>query len=175
MIDLETLGTGADALFTTLGACVFDPETGKIGDTFYEAVDWGSAERAGRKIDASTVRWWMEQDAGARDAMMEIGSPLEVVLREFQLWLPGRLAVWSNGSNFDIAILEHAYNGNPPWHFRDVRDVRTIVAIAKGVIPREKDDFVGTKHHALHDAAHQAKYVSAMWQKLRWNAQKAAN
>ena len=33
MKDLETIGNDYDGIFTAIGACVFDPNTGEIGDT----------------------------------------------------------------------------------------------------------------------------------------------
>ncbi|EBO5570485.1 3'-5' exoribonuclease, partial [Salmonella enterica] len=48
------------------------------------------------------------------------------------------------------------------------RDVRTIVELGKaiGFDPKRDMPFEGTRHNALDDAIHQAKYVSAIWKKL---------
>ncbi|HEM0000754.1 TPA: 3'-5' exoribonuclease, partial [Escherichia coli] len=47
-------------------------------------------------------------------------------------------------------------------------DVRTIVQLgeAVGFYAKNMIPFEGTPHNALDDARHQAKYVSAIWQKL---------
>ena len=46
-----------------------------------------------------------------------------------------------------------------------MRDVRTVVAMARGIV--EKPDMAGVAHHAGEDAEHQARYVCAMWRTLR--------
>ncbi|EPG3512343.1 3'-5' exonuclease, partial [Klebsiella pneumoniae] len=48
------------------------------------------------------------------------------------------------------------------------RDVRTIVELGRaiGINPRRDIPFEGDRHNALADAKHQAKYVSAIWQRL---------
>ncbi|EMP5336427.1 3'-5' exoribonuclease, partial [Citrobacter freundii] len=47
-------------------------------------------------------------------------------------------------------------------------DVRTVVEMGKviGIDPKRDMPFDGTRHSALDDAIHQAKYVSSIWQKL---------
>ena len=40
MVDIETLGTGPDAVIKSLGAVDFDPQTGEIGtDCFHQVVE----------------------------------------------------------------------------------------------------------------------------------------
>ncbi|MCV8018502.1 3'-5' exoribonuclease, partial [Escherichia coli] len=48
------------------------------------------------------------------------------------------------------------------------RDVRTIVELGKAIDfdARTAIPFEGERHNALDDARYQAKYVSAIWQKL---------
>ena len=79
--------------------------------------------------------------------------------------------VWGNGANFENTILRRSYErqGIPcPWRYTNDRDVRTIVAL--GLVmdfdARSVITFEGERHNALHDARYQAKYVSAIWQKL---------
>ncbi|ENK9589510.1 3'-5' exoribonuclease, partial [Salmonella enterica] len=47
-------------------------------------------------------------------------------------------------------------------------DVRTMVTLGRaiGFDPKRDMPFEGDMHNALADARHQAKYVSAIWQKL---------
>jgi hypothetical protein len=48
-------------------------------------------------------------------------------------------------------------------------DVRTIVELGRKLLnfdPKKDMPFKGEKHNALADAIHQAKYVSAIYQKL---------
>ena len=168
MIDLETIGNDIDGIFTTIGACTFDPVTGDIGKTFYTHVNWESAVEAGRTITPDTVKWWMGQPEEARKEIVQDGLPLADALTLLKSWLPEEAVVWGNGPLFDIAKLEHAFGYyNIPWKFYNVRCVRTICDLAKGRVSREDIPFNGDKHNALDDAVHQAKYVSAMWQALR--------
>ena len=55
-----------------------------------------------------------------------------------------------------------------PWQWWNDRDVRTVVELGKAIAfdPKRDMPFEGTRHNALADAIHQAKYVSAIWQKL---------
>lgn len=171
MIDLETLGNTPNAAFIALGAVVFDPNKSDGGiyempKTFYERVDWESACK-GRSISPSTVKWWMQQSNDARAEILREGQPLLYVLESFAAWLPEDAIVWGNGATFDISILQDAYGERAPWKFWNVRDVRTVVDMAYPEIDRSQFAFLGTPHHALHDAIHQAQYVSAMWSALR--------
>ena len=170
MVDLETLGTKQDSAFISIGACQFDPGTGKIGDTFYENIDWDSALET-RGVTGDTIKWWLQQSKEAKNAVLEPGRELPTVLLEFANWFCSgtQRIIWGNGATFDVSILENAYDrfGEAPWAFWNVRDVRTIVDLAWGICDKGDYPFVGTEHNALDDAKHQAKYVSAMWQALR--------
>ncbi len=70
--------------------------------------------------------------------------------------------VWGNGANFDNTILRRSYERQGD------RDVRTIVELGKAIDfdARTAIPFEGERHNALDDARYQAKYVSAIWQKL---------
>lgn len=81
------------------------------------------------------------------------------------------LKVWGNGATFDNVILRGAYARTGhlcPWAFWNDHDVRTIVTLgrATGFDPKLDMPFDGVMHNALDDARHQAKYVSAIWQRL---------
>ncbi|EIF5001654.1 3'-5' exoribonuclease, partial [Salmonella enterica subsp. enterica serovar Typhimurium] len=54
------------------------------------------------------------------------------------------------------------------WNYRNDHDVRTMVTLGRaiGFDPKRDMPFEGDMHNALADARHQAKYVSAIWQKL---------
>ena len=56
---------------------------------------------------------------------------------------------------------------SPEAYWND-HDVRTIVTLGRsiGFDPKMDMPFDGERHNALADARHQAKYVSAIWQKL---------
>lgn len=170
MIDLETLGTGADSVFIAIGAIYFDPKTGELGKEFYENIDWQSSIDEGRTIDADTIKWWFQQNYDARMAIIEDGESLAKVLNIFTKFCGKYPIVWGNGSSFDISILEHVYRQLKipcPWPSWNVRDVRTIKDLGKDRV--DKSIFVnkGIAHNALDDAKHQAKYVSVLWQEIK--------
>jgi hypothetical protein len=167
MIDLESLGTNNDCVFVSIGACLFDPFTNEIdhGNTFYERIDWDSSFKEGRTFNVPTMKWWLQQSDAARNEICKEGNPLSVVLKQFENWLPEDPIVWGNGSTFDISILNHAYNNCPKWKFWNIRDVRTVLDIAKGLYRKPKIE--GTAHNALDDALYQAKYVCDIYKLLR--------
>ena len=168
MIDLETLGTTPDSAILAIGVVIFCPLTGKQGKEFYETINFEDANH--RKIDASTVKWWMEQDDAARKSLTNPSKKpisLNEALLKLKEFLPTGVKVWGNGATFDISMLEHAYNYAPPWKFWNIRDVRTVVDLASDVVNIKKITFDGIKHGALYDAKHQAKYVSTIFQKLK--------
>lgn len=170
MIDLETLGTSPDAPVLSIGAVYFDPATGRMGKEFHVKLNFVEGCR-GRQIDPSTVEWWMGQSDEARSALTSGGSYDQYeALTSFGMFLKEDVRVWGNGATFDISMLENLYRQlgrTIPWKYYNVRDVRTVVAMAKGILNRDDFTFKGIKHDALADAIHQAKYVSAMWMILR--------
>lgn len=172
-IDIETLSTRFDAAVLSIGAVAFDRMTGTLGEHFYAEVELGSALAQGH-VSASTLAWWMQQSGQAKGIFqMRTRRHLAPVLQDLKRFFeqqPPRSKPWGNGAGFDITILEHAYSRydiTPPWEFRDVRDMRTIVDAAKLLgFDRTRVAFVGDKHNALDDARHQAKVISACWAQL---------
>jgi len=172
MIDLETLGTSPDAPILSIGAVYFDPDTGKMGSEFHVKLDFEEA-CTDRAIDPATVKWWFGQSDEARAALTDtqVGYGKYDALQFLSSFLENpSVKVWGNGATFDISMLEDLFRQlriKIPWKFYNVRDVRTVVAMAEGIIDRSDIPFIGIKHDALADAVHQAVYVSAMWQMLR--------
>ncbi|EGI6745031.1 exonuclease [Escherichia coli] len=173
MIDLETMGKNPDAPIISIGAIFFDPQTGDMGPEFSKTID---LETAGGVIDRDTIKWWLKQSREAQSAIMTDEIPLDdalLQLREFIDENSGEffVQVWGNGANFDNVILRRSYErqGIPcPWRYCNDRDVRTIVELGKAIDfdTRTAIPFEGERHNALDDARYQAKYVSAIWQKL---------
>ncbi|HIB0993499.1 TPA: 3'-5' exoribonuclease domain-containing protein, partial [Escherichia coli] len=173
MLDLETMGKNPDAPIISIGAIFFDPQTGDMGPEFSKTID---LETAGGVIDRDTIKWWLKQSREAQSAIMTDEIPLDdalLQLREFIDENSGEffVQVWGNGANFDNVILRRSYErqGIPcPWRYCNDRDVRTIVELGKAIDfdARTAIPFEGERHNALDDARYQAKYVSAIWQKL---------
>ncbi|END6505204.1 3'-5' exoribonuclease [Escherichia coli] len=172
-VDLETMGTNPDAPINSIGGKFFDPATVEMGPEFSKAID---LETSGGIIDRKTIKWWAKRSREAQSAIFTDEISLDVALRLFIEFIEknsgGRFVqVWGNGANFDNVILRRSYErqGIPcPWLYYNDRDVRTIVELgnAIGFDVRMAIPFEGVPHNALDDARHQAKQVSAIWQKL---------
>lgn len=177
MIDLETMDKPPAAAIVAIAAVAFDPEEGVIGKQFYQRINLESSAEHGGTIGADTVKWWLRQPAEARseiisddavDVKRAIGELGCFILRNSQ---HPDAYIWARGTDFDITILTSAIARvgiTPTWKFWNVRDVRTLehAAIAAGMDPQTVVAFEGQKHHALHDAIHQAKTVIHIWQTL---------
>ncbi|WP_439709167.1 3'-5' exoribonuclease domain-containing protein [Escherichia albertii] len=173
MIDLETMGKNPDATIISIGAIFFDPQTGDMGPEFSKAID---LETAGGIIDRQTIKWWLKQSREAQSAILTDEIPLDDALLQLREFIAENsceffVQVWGNGANFDNVILRRSYErqGLPcPWRYCNDRDVRTIVELGNsiGFDVRMAIPFEGVPHNALDDARHQAKQVSAIWQKL---------
>lgn len=179
MVDLETMGKKHNAPIVAIGAVVFDPATGSIGESFYKVVCLESSVNWGAVIDPSTVIWWLKQPSEARSAIVNDDAiPLQDALLQFREFVSDNVAggskkaqVWGNGASFDNSILRSSYDciaEDYPWEYWNDRDVRTMVELGQAISfdPKTTIPFEGSRHNALADAIHQARYVSAIWQRI---------
>ncbi|BCU17744.1 3'-5' exoribonuclease [Klebsiella variicola] len=179
MVDLETMGKKHNAPIVAIGAVVFDPATGSIGESFYKVVCLESSVNWGAVIDPSTVIWWLKQSSEARSAIVNDDAiPLLDALLQFREFVSDNVAggskkaqVWGNGASFDNSILRSSYDciaEDYPWEYWNDRDVRTMVELGQaiGFDPKTTIPFEGDRHNALADAIHQARYVSAIWERI---------
>lgn len=181
MIDLETLGTTADAVIVSIGAVAFNLEAGTVlqGDeraSFYVVLDTETQPR--RHISADTLAWWMLQSDAARAVFDRVNLvqhhfPARTALSALNDWVRQvvlqanaqhkDLRVWSNGADFDLPMLAHAcrtFNVPLPWLPYAGRCYRTYknlpgarqVAMQRG----------GVHHNALNDAIDQAQHLCAI-------------
>ncbi|MDE4606997.1 3'-5' exoribonuclease [Klebsiella pneumoniae] len=179
MVDLETMGKKHNAPIVAIGAVVFDPATGSIGESFNKVVCLESSVNWGAVIDPSTVIWWLKQSSEARSAIVNDDAiPLQDALLQFREFVSDNVAggskkaqVWGNGASFDNSILRSSYDciaEDYPWEYWNDRDVRTMVELGQAISfdPKTTIPFEGSRHNALADAIHQARYVSAIWQRI---------
>lgn len=178
MLDLETMSTKPDAPIVSIGAVFFDPQSGELGAEFYVPVSLSSAMEQGAIPDGDTIIWWLKQSPEARAAIcstdvMTIADALSELSHFINRHADNTkyLKAWGNGTNFDNVILRSAYERagqTCPWKFWNDSDVRTIVTLGReiGFDPKRDMPFDGERHNALADAIHQAKYVSAIHQRL---------
>ena len=155
MVDIETHGLEPGAAIVSIGAVEFGPDG--LGREFVGDIDMESCQEAGFEIDASTVKWWLDQDENAQEQLLG-GEDLATVLAGFDAWYDAE-EIWANSPSFDCEHLERAYAAvglEEPWGFRDERCFRTIRSL--GVDARVSRD--GTEHDALDDARYQAAVAS---------------
>jgi len=180
MIDLETLGTGDDAMVISIGAVGFELElTTKEGDQlsrgFEIAID---PLIAVGEIDASTAIWWMHQSKEAQDSTFS-GANKGISSQRALLFLDNYLhnytigkdvRVWANGPTFDLTKLERLFKKFEmplPWKYSAGRDVRTMRQLdyeldLDAELPEE-----GVGHNCLDDAIWQAKYMINIFKALK--------
>ena len=162
MIDLETLGTDPDAPVISIGAVFFDKNG--LGRDYQINLDIDQQLKDGRKMTASTFKWWLEQSGAAQKVFKENFSETKNALTDFSKWITSygfssKVCPWGNGSGFDITIMEHIfkqYGVFVPWKFWNIRDLRTFAEY----VYNGKDMILdGVAHNALDDAKHQARIV----------------
>lgn len=167
MVDLETLGTVADAVICSIGAVKFDIDTDQVDDNgFYASVSIDSNLEAKRRIQEDTLIWWMKQDLAAQGVFHEAKQTLQTALIELSDWIgSGDYQIWSNGADFDIPMLAHAFTQHQieiPWKFWNSNCFRTYKKLPQAKSVRYVA--AGTKHNALTDALNQAKHLQLIHQ-----------
>jgi exodeoxyribonuclease VIII len=161
VIDLETLGKGPRAVIATMGIVVV--ERLEITAELYLRVDLEDLQQQGLECDASTAVFWLRQSDAARQEITtrEGRLPLDVALGHVIELVDkySRPFIWASSPSFDCVILRNAFDYCAfftPWEYWHERDIRTLVAL----YPALKElPFEGIKHHALHDARHEARQV----------------
>lgn len=161
MLDLETLGTAPGSIILSIGAVVFDPYKGVMGETLYMNLTVPEQEAAGLTTSAATVAWWAEQSLAAK-AQLSCPEPVHPLVALNSLADTYRAceceSVWGHGATFDVVLLERlfvAFESNVPWRFSAARDTRTLFDLSKTEVRRD----TGTHHYALDDAKRQAEAV----------------
>jgi len=167
MTDLETLGLTPGSVIRSIGAVVFDPISGALGETFYRNITRESCEAAGLTVNPETEAWWADQSPEARARLETDQVSLVQALGEFTLWwtTQGGEFFWANDPNFDETHLVAAFAAvglKHPWSHRAPRSCRTIYDLA-GVAPNRD---AGVHHDALVDSKNQAIAVHDAYVKL---------
>jgi hypothetical protein len=158
-VDIESLGTGADAAIIQIGVAAF---------TKHEVISstrWDVEPDRGARLDTTTVRWWMEQVRRGTPFPGQ-GEPIEHVLGTA---LPRHLTnveeVWGYPSTFDLTIITESCRrlGLPmPWKFTKGRCLKTLVKLAADLGISVQRPVAGTAHDAESDAVAQAEWIIAL-------------
>ncbi len=183
MVDLETLGTVPGCVILSIGAVVFDPITGNLGDEFYQVLNIEDCKKHFLTEDADTVAWWNRQSDAARQVLIHAtDSKMSVGLKEGLERLnsfmktqggPKSLLVYGNGADFDNPILTCAYDAakvKPAWASYNGRCYRTLKNLHELFGEKTRADKVqrgGTYHNALDDAKTQAVHLMDIVAKVR--------
>ena len=166
VVDIETLGTIPGAPIVQIAAVAFDLGASEDGRNVFEVkVDVRSLIYKGG-ISFDTLAWWLAQPKGTIDEVFGEAERLDIAsaLNSFHKWLgfTHTKTLWGNGAAFDNQLLKAAllqYCGiREPWNFRIDRCFRTVKNLYKEQVP--EPHFIGTKHNALDDARHQARWLS---------------
>ena len=166
MIDLETLDVKPNAVVLTVGGVKFDPKSNtEPHSEFYYKLDIDSQERS---ANDDTIAWWGKQDQKVQDEAFGTEGRVhpDVFLDILPKWMVGVDVLWGHGYGFDITIMEDMLRQREkpiPWQFWQVRDSRTLFAMAK-VDPRKS--MQSNLHNALADAYFQAKGVQIVYKEL---------
>lgn len=159
MVDIECLDIRPTATILSIGAVRFD--TTRVNGRFYQAV---KVEGQNRSISAGTVKWWMQQSDEAKKVFTEESITLKEALFGFDTWAGKDIPVWGNGSDFDNAILQNAYEQHGlVWNHRRNRCYRTM----KSICPMVKLTRTGTYHNAYDDAESQSSHLVAILKYMR--------
>ncbi len=177
MFDAETLATTADACILSIGAVKFDLDSDDIDDAgFYASISIDSNLELKRRVSEDTLIWWMKQGAAAQGVFHESKQALRPALEDLTDWIGvGDHHVWSNGADFDLPMLAHAFTqcGMPvPWKFWNSHCYRTYKNLpgAKSI----RSPVTGVKHNALSDAHQQVVTLQAIHKALFLNKKVSA-
>jgi len=178
IIDIETLGTKPHSPVIEIGACAINNRTGEITANFSRRVPTGilfdiDAGNFGFADDDTqdTILWWT-CDPVRKETLRKIMSRSACIhehcpLYEFVDWMiaqnvkaDGNIRVWSNGPQFDLVILQSAfdrYGIKRPWICTQERCVRT--ALEQAGYEKGSTSWIerGPRHRALNDARHEAR------------------
>lgn len=157
MIDIETAGDSDNCIVLTLGAAKFNPnDLGGPGDSLYMRIDIDEQRELGRCTSEATLKWWDTQSVDVREEAWSPYDRVPVVAAMTQLsdFVKGAGAVWAQGPQFDMKILEHLYQQiglRKPWRYNIVRDSRTLFKTVGDM----RDRNVSGLHNALVDVHQQ--------------------
>lgn len=158
MIDIETLGTGNNAVMIQLGACYFDRRTGKIGDTFCRSINREKSTAAGFEEDQSTIDWWSRQDQTIFQEIISSRESPKQVMNAFRSFADRKNVKFWSHATFDFVIVQNHFKklGIKPLPHGKARDIRTLVDISG--INLSLYNWGKKTHNALDDCKFQVEY-----------------
>jgi len=181
MLDLETGGTGPNSVVTQCAIIAFDltdPENRLR--TIDEYLPIQPQIELGRRIDADTMFWWMDQEDAAKNRlrmsggndMVELEALTRGIVRKFnQITQDNSIPyeLWCRGPHFDVTILSTLLvdcGQEIPWRYDTPRDLRTLMALA-GLSTSEVSKSGLTPHVAVDDCKFQIRCYTEAMKRLR--------
>lgn len=175
MIDIESFGTKKDKIILSLAAVFFNINTGKIGRHFQRKINMNQSLHEGFTIDGKTLSWWLDQDPKLLKKIInpEYSDYPNDAMHDFIEFCDeyGSMEgynVWARPPLYDLRALYDAfdkYNLTEPWHFQNIRCVRTYASIFPGI---EKEfPAQGDEHDPSVDCERQIKYVSEIHKRIK--------
>jgi len=203
-IDFETCALCPTAAVMSVGAVAWNREAEDSPFVFegissslfnYDKhVDLRSQFIDGFIFDKETAQWWAQRSDEAKKAVLEYDdtplAPIDNVVDNFCRWMreikelvgAKQLILWSQGSDFDIAILRNIcnkYGIEIPVSYKNIRDHRTFfMEGAKMILDKAGAEFNADKAYMLVEpyegegAAHDPVYdckrsIYSTWQMMQ--------
>lgn len=180
--DIETLAKSPAAKIGAIGVVLVDVIEGREAGRFYTPVCLDS--QLHREECQDTIEWWEQQKEQFPAAYTEMYAEdiermsLRGALEALSAFLKAnfgakKIQLMGNGPEFDNVILAHAYEQaelEVPWHYSGNQSLRTALwmgQVLRGIEPKYAIAFMGTQHHALHDAVHEARCLLAVFKSIR--------
>lgn len=174
MIDLETLGLGADSVIweAAMVSVAYDDPTTYVREfqTFLPIQPQLDLIGARRKIDAETLGYWLEKPEESRLRLKEaifgdyddLAALVRSIERAFKEMIVGlkndEYIVVCKGLNFDVPLLTSLFASfgiKAPWYYRGLHCLRSTMRDAG--LDQFSIPFIdgGIAHQALWDCKHQ--------------------
>ena len=177
IVDLETLDTQPSAVILTAALVaveITETECITLG-SWYRRIEWWDDGlcQEGRSDSDDTWDWWAKQGSTAQhEAINNIDRVgLGLAMHSLNTWLQlNPYPIWGNGSDFDNAVLQHAFKQQglrwPYWRNCCLRSTRNLAKQLGLQVQIPEWPTGKIKHHALHDAEHEALILAALLRAL---------
>lgn len=171
MLDGETLSQDSfTAPLISLGAVKFLKD-GTIVDKFSVNIDAEELIKVyGFKAQKETIKWWMEQNPKALQALQKNAKPLREALQDFLDWYGEEsLETWANGIDFDLPIIKAHFKKVDmvaPWKYWDQADYRTVLKLFDLNNQKLRENSSHTYHDAVADCYAQVEILTEILKPL---------
>lgn len=168
MLDIETTGNIANTAIIQLSMVRFD-EDGNIGDFIHINIDAEEQYKLGAQYTQSTLDWWQQTNKELFESITtenvhSVNEALDII----DSFVTQYDYIWCHAT-FDMPVLDNLYHlvgRKRPYKYTKVRDIRTIVELAKINLSTYNWNKEKT-HDSLDDCKFQIKYTTAAMKVLK--------